>query len=441
MENDIVTWARNQFEKVNLGDKRLNKRAQLIASNMIKKPSKSINMQNENWNEAKGAYRFFDSEKVNYQSLIAPHTGIVKKEANKLDVLLAIQDTCFIGYGHHPSVTDLGHIGKEESSGIILHNTLAVDPSSKNPKVIGILDQWTYNRKNKKDDSWKESKLWQEASSRLKLDTKKTKVIDVMDREGCTFDIMKNSLELGHEFLIRAKRNKFVRNPFRRKLEEAALKVKPAGLMEIKVQKKKGQLKRTAKLEVKYIPIEVPGPPGRKDESLDCYLVQVVEIKPPKNQEPLSWFLLTSVDVCSLEKALEIINWYKHRWIIEEYHKCIKTGCAVQKKQLRSEFRLENFLAIASVIAIKLLQIRDLARIMPDVLASKQIDNLSIKILQGYLKDTKPDLTIRDYYVLLARLGGFLNRKSDGNPGWQSLWKGQQQLYWMLEGVKVFGQL
>jgi len=436
MNKNFENWAKSQFEGLNLGDKRLNKRAQLIAGNMMKKPSASINMQSENWSESKGAYRFFDSKKVSFQGLIKPHTESVKSKANSLELVLAIQDTCYISYGHHPSVTDLGHIGAEETSGVILHNTLAVNPSQKYPSVIGVLDQWVHNRKNTKDDDWKETKLWQEASSRIGLDVTKTKVVEVMDREGAVFDIMKNSLSLRHEFLIRSKSNKYIRNPFRHQIIEAGSKVTVAGHIEIDVQKKKGQKKRKAKLEIKHLPIEVPGPAGRKNESIDCNLVQAVEVNPPKNNEPLNWYLLTSVEVNSLEDALKVIEWYKYRWIIEEYHKCIKTGCKVQSKQLETSFRIENYLGIAGIIAVKLLQIRDMMRINPNELASKVVDRWSLKVIQNYYKIDN-ELTIKEFYILVARMGGFLNRKSDGNPGWQTLWKGQLQLFWMVEGAKI----
>lgn len=82
---------------------------------------------------------------------------------------------------------------------------------------------------------------------------------------------------------------------------------------------------------MKYLLVEIPGPPGRKDELLECNLVQVVETDPPEGQEPLNWYLLTSVEVTSFEVALKVIEWYRYRWIIEEYHKCIKTGCKVER--------------------------------------------------------------------------------------------------------------
>lgn len=201
-------------------------------------------------------------------------------------------------------------------------------------------------------------------------------------------------------------------------------------------RRRKDRKKRKARLEVKYLPVEIPGPPGRKDESLYCNVVQVVETHPPEGQEPLNWYLLTSVEVTSFEDALKVIEWYRYRWIIEEYHKCIKTGCKVESKQLKSVFRIENFLGIAGIIAVKILQIRDLMRVMPDELASKVVDPLSLKIIQNYHK-VKKDLTVKEYYILVAKMGGFLNRKSDNDPGWQTLWKGQLQLFWMVEGAKT----
>lgn len=437
MNKTIENWTELQFENVNLGDKRLNKRTQIIAGNMIKKPSASINSQSENWSQSKGAYRFFDSNKVSFQELIRPHTKLVTNEANSLDLVLAIQDTCYIGYGHHPSVKGLGNIGPEKTKGVILHNTLAVNPSSNHAKVIGILNQHIHNRTDDKDEEWKETNLWIEASKKINIDTKQTNVVEVMDREGAVHEIMKNCLELNHNFLIRSKSNRIVRTPFKHQLYEVASKIKSAGYIELKIPKKKGQVKRKAKLEIKFMSVQIPGPVGNKGDTISCNLVQALEVNPPKDQEALSWYLLTSVDVNSFEDALMIIKWYRHRWIIEEYHKCIKTGCNVESKQLKDAFRIENFLGIANIIAVKILQIRDLVRVMPDEPAKIFFNSLSIKMLQRYHKDTRKELTVKQYYVLLAKMGGYLNRKSDGDPGWQTLWQGQQQLYWMLKGYQT----
>lgn len=436
METNSIYWIKKQFANTNLGDKRLNSRLQLLANNMIKKPSASINRQNEKWSEAKAAYRFFDNENITDKKILESHINNVKTESNLLDTVLVIQDTCYVGYGHHSSVKDLGHIGKEGSSGLILHNSIAINPNGDHPELIGIIDLCFYNRLDEKKEGWKETDLWKEASSRINLDTKKTRVIEVMDREGSAFDIMKNCLILKHDFLVRSKEGKVVRSPFKKKLVKTAKKTKIAGYLEIDIQKKKGQIKRKAKLEIKYLPVEIPGPNGRKHESIKCNLVQVIEVNPPRTQEPLSWFLLTSIDVKTFEDAVTVIKFYKHRWIIEEHHKAIKTGCTVKAKQLKNAFRLKNYLAIASVIGIRLLQLRDLARLIPKEKAINYISPLEIKLLLEEDNEKNKNLTIKEFYVLVAKKGGFLGRKSDGEPGWQTIWKGLEKLYWEVEGAK-----
>jgi hypothetical protein len=436
METDSILWINKQFTNVHFGDKRLNKRIKIITNNMIKKPAKSINAQSETWGESKGAYRFFDNPKVNVQNIIKPHIDNVVYESNFLKRILVIQDTCYVGYGHHTSVNGLGHIGKKDTSGVIIHNSIAVNPDTKYPEIIGIIDFATHNRLKKVDDSWKETELWREASNRISINTKKTQVIEVMDREGAAYETMKNCLNCKHDFLVRSKEGKKVRSPFKKKLVDTALKIPIAGKIQVEVPKKKGQIKRSANLEIKYMPIEIPGPSGNREKTIKCNLVQAVEVNAPDKQEPLSWYLLTSVNVESFEEAKKVIEWYKYRWIIEEHHKAIKTGCNAEGKQLKEAFRIENFLAVAAVIGIRLVQLRGIARIIPDAKAIDHFDELEIKLLLKKNDESIKKLTVREFYINVAKLGGFLARKSDGNPGWQTLWDGFQQLYWKVEGAK-----
>jgi len=216
MEMDSMIWIKKQFRHVDFGDKRLNNRLKIIADNMIKKPAKSINAQNETWKESKGAYRFFDNSKINVQNIIEPHIANVTHESNLLERVLVIQDTCYIGYGHHPSVKDLGHIGKEGTQGVIVHNSIAINPDNNYPELLGIIDFSTHNRLKEVDKDWKETDLWREASSRIKIDTNKTQVIEVMDREGAAYNIMMNCLKYKHDFLVRSKEGKKVRSPFKK---------------------------------------------------------------------------------------------------------------------------------------------------------------------------------------------------------------------------------
>ena len=163
----------------------------------------------------------------------------------------------------------------------------------------------------------------------------------------------------------------------------------------------------------------------------------MTEAKPPKDEKAIKWILLSSLRVNSFEDSCRVIDLYKCRWIIEEYHKCIKTGCGVEKKQFKQEFRIENFLGVANVVAVRLLQLRSHARNTPKTPAKKIIDPLKVDILLKYKKMPKEDVSVYEYYRLVASLGGFLGRKSDGEPGWQTLWFGEVKLTMLVEGARM----
>lgn len=360
--------------------------------------------------------------------------------------ILAIQDTCYVSYSHHSSVKGLSDIGGENGQGVILHSSLAVDPNKKHPEVIGLLDQYIHRRTQKVDKNesylgkqkrWRESKIWEETSQRSSIKNSKVQIIEVMDREGDVFDIMKNCLSLSHDFLIRAKNDRILEETSKSTLFDFVKKLSPAGTIQLDVRKRPKQIPRKALLNVSFSEVTIPASKNRKDVEIKCNVVYVVEKDPPENQEPLEWILLTSVDVNSFEDACQMIEWYKCRWIIEEYHKGIKSGCKVEEKQLKTAERLERYLGVANIIALRLLKLRDYARNMPNISAKKVIEPLKVDILMKYNNIKKDDLTLYEYYREVAKIGGFIGRKSDGEPGWQTLWKGEVELTLMLMGAKM----
>lgn len=445
VENYI--WVRNQFKGVDIPDLRLINRLEKIACRMMAKPNLSIPKQNNEWRDIKAAYRFYDSNKVHFSKLILPHINQIKKKVAKMNQILAIQDTCFISYSHHNSVEGLSNIGGEKGSkGVILHTSLAVNPTKKYPEVVGLLDQYIHHRTKKVDKNetylerqkrWRESKIWEETSQRSSIKGSKTQIIEVMDREGDIFDVMKNCLSLKHDFVIRAKNDRLLDEDTDEKLFTFAQNLKHSGSIKLKVRKRPNQILRKANLGVSFSTIKIKGPKSRKDEIINCNVVYVIEKDHPKGQEPLEWTLLTSVDVNSFEDARQIIEWYRCRWIIEEYHKSIKSGCKVEDRQLKTEERLENFLGVANIVALRLLKLRDVARNTPDILAKEVIDPLKVDILITYRKLEKRDISIYEYYREVAKIGGFIGRKSDGEPGWQTLWHGEMELTQLYNGAKI----
>src|SRR3989338_3415133 len=298
VEVEDYIWIRNQFKGVDLPDLRLIERLEKIACRVIAKPDSSIPKQNNEWKDVKAAYRFYDSNKVQFYNLIQPHINQTKKKVAKMKQILAIQDTCFISYNKHASVEGLSEMGGEKGGkGIILHTTLAVDPNQKHPEVIGLLDQHIHRRTSKvdknesyleKQERWRESKIWEEASQRISLNPE-TQIIECMDREGDVFDVINNCMTVKHDFVIRAKNDRLLDEASDEKLFPFVQNLKSYGTIKLRIRKRPNQIPREAILDIAFSKIKIKGPKSRKDEIIECNVVYVIEKGPPKGQEPLEW--------------------------------------------------------------------------------------------------------------------------------------------------------
>jgi hypothetical protein len=169
-------------------------------------------------------------------------------------------------------------------------------------------------------------------------------------------------------------------------------------------------------------------------------LVWVREVNAPKGVTPIEWVLVTSLSVKSFADAWRIIGYYEKRWLIEEWHKALKTGCRVTERQLQARNRLEALTGLLSVVAVRLLQLKSVARTEPnrpacDVVPQRWIDMLCR--LRKHLAKKTESLSVREFYRELAKLGGFIGRKSDGEPGWITIWRGWQKFHLMIRGYEL----
>ena len=190
----------------------------------------------------------------------------------------------------------------------------------------------------------------------------------------------------------------------------------------------------------------------QQGEVVVCVAWRKLELLPPRNgpagrapirvwgvrvwNDALEWLLLTTLPVESLDQALEIIAWYARRWTVEEFHKAWKTGCRAEQRQLEEADRLVPLLGALAIVAIRLLGLRDAARC--DGAAPADVPETTIRVLAAKLQQPAECFaTNRDFLRGVARLGGFLARKSDGEPGWQTIWKGWFVLMILVEGYEL----
>lgn len=208
------------------------------------------------------------------------------------------------------------------------------------------------------------------------------------------------------------------------------------GTKNLVLRARNGIQARTAKLNVvcEKVLINVPGNHKRKIfKSIEAWSVRCWEDSPGG----LEWILLTNIETSDFTAALQIIHWYELRWIIEEYHKCLKTGCAIEKSQLKTARSLLAFIGLMCIIATKLLTIKYLARDASDIPAEKHVPSFPLKIICNLFGFNQETITVRQFWHKVASLGGFIGRKSDGDPGWQTLWKGWLRLLDMQSGAKI----
>lgn len=451
MEN-ANEWAQQQFGEISLGDKRRNKRAMKIAEQMACEPLGSLPKQMKSWEAQKGAYRLLDNRAVSHARLSEPHWKRTREESGQAgSVVLMVQDTTDLNYVSHPATEGLGPISQSFLRGLWVHNTLAILPQER--RVVGLAHQQVWAREeriykgqeskaNRRKRANRQSLRWGAAVEAIGQPPEQVQWVYVADRESDIFEFFETILKQGADFCIRLVQE-------RRLAEWTAAQpvyllktirtLPEMGQRTLAIPASPGQAARQAQLAVSWQVVTLRSPrntPGEESQVL-AWVVRTWETDPPANTDPIEWLLITSVPVQTLSQALQRIEWYTCRWIIEEFHRCLKTGCQMEKSQLRHAQRLQRLLAFLSILAVRLLQLRDLSRSTPHLSALQHIDPLLVQILAFRLKQKPNDLSLGQFWIEVAKLGGFPARKSDGDPGWLRLWRGWLQLLDLAEGARL----
>jgi hypothetical protein len=456
MEN-TYEWARQQFGEVCLGDKRRTQRAVKMADQMACEPFGSLPKQMKSWEAQKGAYRLLDNGEVSHHQLSEPHWRHTREAAGQAgSVILMVQDFTDLNYTNHPATQGLGPISSQAFlSGLWVHNTLAIQPQER--RVLGLAYQQVWAREERtykgreskttrRKRSNRQSLRWGQAVAAIGNPPDGVKWVYVADREADMFEFFENILSMGADFCIRLVQERRLADWT---VEQAVHLLKtvrdvPAmGQRILDIPASPGQAARQAQLAVSWQSVTLRSPrntPG-EDKSITAWAVRTWEKKPATDVEPIEWLLITSVPVQSLPEALERIEWYTCRWIIEEYHRCLKTGCQIERSQLRHAERIQRLLAFLSILAVRLLQLRDLSRSTPHLLAMDHVDPVLVQIIALRTNKKPNDLSVGFFWFEVAKLGGFPARKSDGVPGWLRLWRGWLHLMDLAQGVRLANRL
>ena len=448
-------WAQNEFAFAELGDPRRSKRLVNIATKLAANPGGTLPQAFPDWAELKAAYRFFDSATADFTKILEPHLERTRLACREPGEYLMIEDSSDLDFSHHRRTQDLGVIGDGDGRGFELHSALAVRVEAwtleQRPEgqVVGLFDQQCRRpRPAPKGESRRErlkrrrqSSWWAEAFRRVGRPPSACRWIYLADRESDFYEPIDTCQQLGVDFIIRGFQDRRLADEAG-KLREALAGAPVLGQSTVELRSRAGEAARTAIIEFRSVQVDLDGPwrPGGWQPPLrGVWVVEVQEVHAPEGvKEPLHWVLLTSLPGRSLAEARRIVGRYTARWWVEEYHKALKSGAGVEDSQLERGGRLEPLIAVLAVVAVRLLNTKMLARSRPEGSEAREsFGPEALAILERKFGRPKGGWNNCNVLVTTARLGGFLARKHDGMPGWQTIWRGWQRLIWMCEGLET----
>jgi hypothetical protein len=170
---------------------------------------------------------------------------------------------------------------------------------------------------------------------------------------------------------------------------------------------------------------------------LPLWAIRVWEEQPPAGEEPLEWLRLPSVPTTTQDAAWERVGWSECRWVAEDYHQCLKTGCRIEERQVQSAERFHRLLGLLSPLAVRLLQLRDLSRREPERPAQEVLEPDLLAVVAAQAGRAPTSMTTQTFWMSGAQMGGYLARRSDGPPGWKTLWRGWLRVQTLLAGVHL----
>jgi hypothetical protein len=442
MDRVMTNFGETHFGTANLGDHRLTKRLVRVADRLAQRPKGSLPDKMADPAQLRGLYRLMNHERVTHEAALQPHYKQTRRAiAAHTGVVLLVHDT-----------TEANLTG---SRGYLCHNSLAVTAEG---KPLGLANQILHVRPRRNPAETRaqrrvrpdrESRLWVRGRQAIGPLPGSAFVVDIGDRGNDTFEYLDFEDANHYHCVVRSHSNRVCHlghglDGTKVKLHDhlrtlPAQATRPLEVLPQPAQKgKPAKPGRQTTVAVAWEAVTVPAPePGQargehRQGPLRLWALRVWEPAPPEKAEPVEWLLLSNVAVKTRSHAWERVDWYQLRWpTAEEFHKAQKTGCDIEGPQFTTGAAMKPMIGVLSVVAWLLMHLRwacrdeeQAARPATEFVPEQWVIELS-RWRHG---QARPDWTVREFFLALARLGGHQNRKCDGLPGWQTLWKGWMKL-------------
>jgi hypothetical protein len=459
-------WAQQTFGSVQLGNCSRTRRLVDSAARIAEHASRSL-PQLFDWNDLRAFYGLCAREETTLAAVQGPHWQQTREQFARHPLVLVLHDTSEIDFTSHRALQGAGPIGDGNGKGFLQHNSLAVVPRPR--QVLGLAYQQlkvrqpapegesTFRRRKRP----RESQMWAEGIRATGPPPEGCCLVDVADCAADNYEAMRAAIDSGHHFLFRVYQDRVLRAGAADGPEDHLLGYARSlpGLCQDQVEipgrgGKAPRQPRTALVRMAVGEVWLPPPAGtprRKSQPLlRAWLIRVWEEQPPAGLEGIEWLLLCSLSTRTAAQLKERRDWYCCRWLVEIYHDVEKNGCSLEQRRFESAQSMEGCLAVLAVVAVRVLSLRCALEHQGEEPAERVATPLEIEVLRRVIKpptktaggrprEPSAVYTVRDFVRGVAKLGGFLGRTGDGDPGVRALWRGYERLRDMLVGYTAHG--
>lgn len=452
----------DELRGIDLGDKRLNRRSELIIEALAANPEASINAACDGWSETLAAYRFFDNGSVSPELVLQPHREATQRRMREQPIVLIVQDTTELDYTSHPP-DDAQCLNLTSRFGLYMHSHLAVTPDKLCLGVVGTeyhdrspesLGQANHRRTLPIEE--KESFRWLKGyrlACQLAEACPETRIISVADREADIYDIFVDAQRqpgLRADYIIRAQEDRSTLEPdletgpkAYHKVRDEVSRSKLLTTRTIELMQTPKRAARQATLEIRAITVSVKPPHARAHlPSVTHNVVLVEEVGGPGDGTDVSWLLITTLPIDTVDDILRIVDYYAARWVVEIFFRTLKTGCLVENIQLETTARLKRCLVFYEIIAWRVLYLTYLNRTTPTLPCTAVFTESEWKsVWQVVTKQPLPQQPplLSEMMRLLTQLGGYNNRATERPAGPQPIWVGLRRMTDFATAWTAFG--
>lgn len=469
MKSSQIADMVEEFAHAELGDERLHDRLETIVRRVSAKPEVSFPRAMQTDADLEGFYRFLRNESVSLEALLQPHVRSTLDRVADHHEILAVHDTTEFRYGGDRGLGQIQRTGK----GFLGHFSLVVtadeqrDPlgvlgveawTRLGPSPSALLKQKKIDYKQFRGMPREHDRWWRAIVDAEEAIGHTASVIHVADAEADDYSLMENLVESRKRWVIRLGHDRLLEGDSGEKIRTFIAKRSVVCTRNVALSRRKGgkrgrsntrrreaRKEREATMAITAAPVSLRRPPYMSQKSpltpsLQVHLVSVREVDPPADQQGVEWLLFTTEPIETTEQILKIVDCYRARWVIEEFFKALKTGCAFEKRQLDSFQTLRAALGLLTPIAWSLLRLRSLSRTHQDapaqtVVTALQLEVLRRAMLRPHYRPLPEVPTAPDIALAIAALGGHI--RNNGDPGWQVLGRGFQDLLMMVAGYRL----